>query len=235
MEIKNTSNLSITKSNFCIYGPSGSGKTYLCSTLNNVVLINAEGGELSLVGKNIDYVNVVGKNGSEKLANLKNIILELATSDYEHLYFDSLTEICSWFVEMAKTEYPDDKQTIKVWGFVLEKMTNFIRFCRDLNKNTYFVCLEKTDRDEIGRRFKLPDLSGSIAHRLPAYFDFVFNLRMIEESGEYKRVLMCIGDDSAIAKSRTTNLNKFEKADLTALINKVQGEKNVWFKCSGRT
>lgn len=227
MQIKNTSNLSIIKSNFCIYGPSGSGKTYLCSTLQNVILVSIEGGELSLIGKNVPYVSLEGNDCISKLTSLKNIIIELAKSDFDNIYFDSLTEICGLFVESAKLQYPDDKQTMKVWGYVLEKMTAFIKYCRDVNKNTFFTCLEKTEKDEIGRRFKMPDLSGSVSHKLPAYFDFVLNLRTIEKNGDYERKLMCIGDESAIAKSRSTKLNKFEDADLTALINKIQGEKNV--------
>lgn len=226
MQVKNTSNLILNKSNFCIYGQSGAGKTYLASTLQNVILVSIEGGELSLLGKQIDYVTIEGNDCNSKLMSLKNIIIELSKSNYENLYFDSLTEICGLFVESAKLQYPDDKQTMKVWGYVLEKMTIFIKFCRDLNKNTFFTCLEKTEKDEIGRRFRMPDLSGSVAHKLPAYFDFVLNLRTIEKNGEFERKLICIGDENQIAKSRSTKLQKYEEANLSMLIKKIQGEKN---------
>lgn len=222
MQIKSTKDIKPNKINALIYGESGVGKTTLGGTLPpKTLIVSLESGLMSLKNKAIDYVEIEGSTGVEKINHLKSLLSQIAKSDYDTLFIDSLTEIAQCFVEYAKNEYPDDRQTMKMYGYYNELITKFIKYTRDLNKNVFYTCLQKTDKDEVGRRFHLPDMAGSIALRSPAYFDFVFTLRVFEKDGEKIRALQTSPDGGYICKDRSGILEQFESPDLGEIINKV--------------
>jgi len=222
MEIKKTQEITASKINCLIYAQSGNGKTTLARTLKGkTLIISLESGLLSLRGSSIDYVEVDGKNGIEKIKNLKTILSEVEKTDYENIFIDSLTEISQCFAEYAKKEYPDDKQTMKMYGYVLDLMTRFIKYVRDMDKNCFFTALEKVDKDELNRRYVLPDLVGSISSKCPQYFDFVFYLKVFEKDNIKTRALTTNAQDGYVCKDRSGALEEYEPADLQAIIDKV--------------
>ena len=90
-----------------------------------------------------------------------------------------------------------------------------------MNKNVFYTCLQRDDKDDIGRVTHLPNLIGSIRESCPAMFDFVFAMRIFETEDEKKRALQTDSNDGYIAKDRSGKLNNYEPADLGAIINKV--------------
>jgi len=222
MEIKKTNDVKPTSINVLIYGASGSGKTTLAGTLQGKTLIvSLESGLLSLKGKDIDYVNIQGKTGVEKIQHLRSLLGEIEKSDYDNIFFDSLSEISQAFTEFAKREYPDDKQTMKMYGYVLDLTTKFIKYVRDMNKNCFFTALDKSSQDEVGRRFHLPDLVGSISSKAASYFDFCFYLKVFEKDSVKTRALLTDTKEGYLAKDRSGLLDEYEKPDLGLIINKV--------------
>jgi phage nucleotide-binding protein len=216
LQVSKTSEIKAKRINALVYGQSGIGKTVLLGSLTGKTLIvDLENGLLSLKGKDIDYIKV----GS--LDELKYALTAIGKSNYENICIDSLTAVSDMVFEEGKTKYPEDRQTMKLYGYQLEVMSRFIRYCRDMDKNIFFTALEKTTADEIGRRFKVPDLHGSISQKAAQYFDFVFNYQIVKIEEEEKRVLITGGHELAICKDRSGKLNKYCKPDLTEIINKV--------------
>jgi hypothetical protein len=93
-----------------------------------------------------------------------------------------------------------------------------------MNKNIFYTALEKVDKDELNRRFMLPDIVGSIAHKCPAYFDFVFNLRVFEKDNIKVRKLLTRAQDGYLCKDRSGELSEYEDANLGLIIKKVFNE-----------
>lgn len=216
MDIKKTDAIAPTQINALIFGESGVGKTTLASTLPpSTAIVSLESGLLSLRGFSIDYIEV------KTLNDLREAMSDLAEGEYKNIYIDSLSAISELFLADAKLEYPDDKQTMKMYGKLLESMTGFIKYCRDIDRNIFMTALQKTSQDEIGRRFHVPDLQGSISTKCAAYFDFVFNFQVMESNGESKRVLLTTKTDSIIAKDRSGKLDSYEEPNLTKIIEKV--------------
>lgn len=215
MEIKSTIDIKPDKFNCLVYGESGVGKTTLASTLDNCLIVSMESGLLSLKDYEVDYIEV---NSLEKL---KSVLTEAANSSYDTIFIDSLTEIAQLMVAHCKTVYPNDNQVMKVYGLYNDMITKMIKFTRDMNKNVVYTALEKVDKDNVGVRFHLPDLSGSIATKCPALFDFVFNLSVFEQDEKEVRALLTSNKNNYICKSRTRNLSEYEPANLGKVINKA--------------
>jgi len=221
MQIKSTNDIKPTRINALIFGKSGVGKTTLASTLKGTtVIISMESGLMSLRHHPIDYVEI------KCLDDLRHTLDELSKSDYDNIYIDSLSEVGQMFLDYSKLKYPDDRQTMKMYGYLLEVMTKFIKYCRDIDKNVFFTALQKTTQDDAGRRFHTPDLQGSIATKCGAFFDFVFNYQIIKKDDEMVRCLVTSGTDNTIAKDRSGVLDKFEKPDLGLIIDKVFTKEN---------
>ena len=222
MQIKSTKDIKAERINALIYGQSGAGKTTLAGTLKGkTIIISLESGLLSLRSKDVDYIEIKGEGGVSKIAKIKEALNFVSKSDYVNVYIDSLTEIAQCFVEYAKHEYPEDRQTMKMWGRYSELITAFIKYCRDMDKNVFFTALEKTTQDDVGRRFCLPELPGSIATKCPAYFDLVFNLRVIKTDEKELRVLLTSSKENYICKDRSGKLQEYVKPDLGAIMHEV--------------
>lgn len=222
MDIKKTNEIAPTKINCLIYAPSGNGKTTLLGTLEEKTLIvSLESGLLSLMGKEIDYVDIEGSDGLEKINHIRKILPEIMNSDYVNVCFDSMTEISAAFLDCAKAEFPDARQSLPRYGLYNEMMTKFIKVTRDMNKNVFYTALEKCDKDEVGRRFLLPEITGSISSKCVAYFDLVFNLQVFEKDGEKVRALLTGAKDGYVCKDRSGKLDEYEKPNLQDIINKV--------------
>jgi diadenosine tetraphosphatase ApaH/serine/threonine PP2A family protein phosphatase len=111
-----------------------------------------------------------------------------------------------------------------MFGFLKQKLSSFIRFTRDLNKNVFFTCLPKTTQDELNRRFILPDIPGSLASSIGQYFDFVFYLHMHKKDDQEIRALLTQNKDNILAKDRSGRLDMWEKPDLSLVIKKAFNE-----------
>lgn len=219
MQVKSTKDIKPTKINMLIIGESGAGKTTLAKTLTGkTIVVSLESGLLSLKDYDIDYVELEERN---KLGSLRSILEEIKKSDYENIYFDSLTEIAQCFVEDATKEYPEDSKNFKKWGLYNETFMKFLKYTRDMDKNVFYTCLQKPDKDDVGRKDFLPDIPGSISKRVGAHMDFVFYLKIFTKEGEKARALLTSSIEGYAAKDRSGKLKEYELPDLGAIIEKV--------------
>lgn len=117
-----------------VYGNAGAGKTYLCSTLPNVLIVNAESGLLTLRNHNLPYVTV---KSMQELADVYRYITESdEAKQFDTIALDSISEIA----EVCLAEYKEtEKDTRQAYMKMQNDITKIIRLFRDLNnKNVYF-------------------------------------------------------------------------------------------------
>jgi phage nucleotide-binding protein len=222
MQIKKTGQTD-QKLKCLVYAASGAGKTTLAGTLEGrTLIISAESGLLSLSSKGIDYVDIDGSNANEKVKSIYAIYGELEKGmEYDNIFVDSITEIAQIFVEFQNGIFKDRKDAMVLWGEYAKMIRGFVKKFRDLKQyNVIFTALEKVEKDEIGRRFKVPDLSGSIATQMPQFFDEVFTIRISDDG---KRMIQTDGREGYLCKDRSSKLNAFENTNLGEIFTKING------------
>lgn len=236
----NTQADKFNRESIIVYGKTGQGKTTLAQTVpGNALIVNAENGLKSLRrGKSIDVYDItVDVNGNlldrkyrfEKLIHLLHLLNEDDyKKKYQWLVFDSLTEISQCYVEYLKDKYPEKKDALNLWGEYNDGILDFIKQLRDFAPyNILLLALESYDKDEQGRRFVGIDINGTKApQRIPALFDEVYQLKIFtNESGQNKRFLITEDYENNIAKTRWGNLNQFEEANISYIVNKANSTK----------
>ena len=104
IQLTNTGDASVHYLKVLVHGPAGSGKTRLIGTIKKkTLIINAEGGLLSLRGQNIDVFTV------KSIADVREVYTYLLTdTSYEWVALDSISEIGEVVLtnEMEKTKDP---------------------------------------------------------------------------------------------------------------------------------
>ncbi len=226
MQIKNTKDV---KPSICalIAGNSGIGKTSLAKTLKGKTLIlSSEAGLLPLQNHPIDFIEIEGKDDVAKWQHFVKALSFAAKSDYDNIFIDSLTEVSDLVLAHCEKQFPEEKNAFQRWGLYTATMKKMIRYIRDIPKNTFLVTLLKIDKDEVGKRFYAPDISGKMSDKAPAFFDLVFVMKSFQKGEEEIRVLQTFSDSGYVCKDRSGNLGKFEKPDLSLILNKIGGQKN---------
>lgn len=160
---------------------------------------------------------------------------EFQNAGYQWLFVDSLTEIASRCVEDLQRKYPNKADTFKMWGDYNQIMTDIIKRFRDMPRiNVVFTCLVAVDKDDVGRRYMVPDIPGSsLKTRLPSYFDEVFYLQRQEMviGGDAEnpvtedRLVFNVKEPAGLAKDRSGKLAGQEYPHLLICRNKILASK----------
>lgn len=238
MKINNTKNFGVNTLKFLIIGESGAGKTSLALTIDEpTIIISAEAGLLPLRGKSIDVIDITTDDAGNllpkesRIARLgeayKYLLTDTAREKYRWVFIDSLTEISQNLVEQLQQEFPERKDSLVLYGENAKRLRALIKSFRDLpGYNVIFTALSATEKDENNRRFTGVSVVGSMADKMPAFFDEVLYLHAEkdEETGATKRVLVTEKSDRLMAKDRSGLLSKFEPANIKQIVNKIKGE-----------
>lgn len=146
---------------------------------------------------------------------------------YQWVFIDSLTEISARCAEHMQEKYRNEKNGFKLWGDYSQSMTDIIKAFRDLSGvNVVFTCLISIDKDEIGRRFPAPDISGSaLKSRLTSYFDEVFvmdkSLVRLPDGSEQETIVFNTRYPIGLAKDRSGKLKPEEYPNILLVKNSI--------------
>lgn len=155
---------------------------------------------------------------------------EFRQAGYRWVFLDSLTEIAARCAEDLQKKYPSKSDSFKMWGEYSQTMTDIIKTFRDLSGvNVVFTCLLAVEKDDAGRRFPVPDISGSgLKQRLTSYFDEVLVMeRLVLNVGNPEAPMMqevLVFNTKApvgLAKDRSGKLAETEYPSLLAIRNKI--------------
>lgn len=219
-----------------IYGESGSGKTTLAGTINEpTLIISAEAGLLCLSDKQIDVIDISRDDDGRLIPKesridrlgeaYKYILSDEAKKKYKWIFIDSLTEISQCLMDKLSVEYPEKSQSLVMYGENAKRMRSLVKSFRDIAEyNIVMTALSQNEKDENNQRFIGISAVGSIADKLPAFFDGVFYLHVEQnkETGEERRMLITSKTDKLMVKDRSGKLNKVEPANLSVIAEKIK-------------
>ena len=204
--------------NFLVYGEPGVGKTRLCGSADNipemrkVLMVDVEAGSMSIRETNpdVDTVRVTTWKEMQEVYDY----LYAGNHDYSTVILDSLTEIQKFNMMDIMTQRVAEREDLdpdvpgmREWGKNLEQMRRFVRAFRDLDMNTFFTALAKSDQDKrTGITTKKPSLSGKLADEVAGFLDIVIYMYVKEVDGQASRMILTGATEQFIAKDRTGRL-----------------------------
>ena len=218
-----------------VYGSPGAGKTVFAATANDdkhtspALLIDLEGGTLSIADKDIDVVRITEfKQFNEVYEYLRN------GSQYKTVIIDSLTEVQKLnmyeILQQAVATNPardPDMPRIDEWGKSVEQMRKLVRYFRDLPMHVIMTALAQEVRDERDGSITVkPALPGRLSDEVSGFLDIVSYLGVLEKSvGEERKVVRQMLTQSTgkfIAKDRSGKLDQFvEEPTVTKLLDRI--------------
>jgi hypothetical protein len=217
-----------------VFGSSGIGKTSLAKTTGEPTLvISAEAGLLSIAGADVDVFDI-SKDSSgallekdKRIARLGEVYKHLLTAEAQNrwkwIIVDSITEISQNMVEKLQVEFPDAKDTLRLYGENAKLMRALIKSFRDLpHYNVVFTALSEDDKDESNKRYIGISMVGKMSQQIAGYLDEVlFYFIRKDDAGNETRLLLTQPVEGIIAKDRSGKLSKFEEPNLAAIAKKI--------------
>lgn len=202
-----------------IMGESGVGKTKLAGTVPTPLILNAEGGLLSLANENIDSVDITTV---EDVMEVYTFLTESKDAKkYETIVLDSVSEIAEVYLNTLKKQYTDARQA---YGQLATDMTEMIRAFRDIkNKHVYFISKAGKVENDIGVSEVKPIMPGkNLTNGLPFFFDLVLGLKIgkLEDKSTY-RYLQTGSSIDMKCKDRSGILEEIEEPDLGKIFTKI--------------
>ncbi|MCP4049889.1 MAG: ATP-binding protein [bacterium] len=199
VKIINSSQIKTKKNlNVIIYGAPGVGKTSFCASAPKPLIIDLEGGTLSIMDRNVDIVE------AKTVFNVKEAIDYAVSNNYKTIVFDSLTRFSELLIESITSADKKTKPQVQHWGDLVSKIKKMIWELQGKDINTIFTCLEKESNND-DSLIKRPSLTGQLAQAIPAIVD-VTGYLYVTQTGE--RLLSINPTDKWYAKHRTTLPNR---------------------------
>lgn len=223
--------------NGLVYGEFGSGKTrfagssVMVPSMRDVLVIDIEAGTLTLRNTYPDC-KTIHVTTWEKMQEVYDE-LHAGNHNYGTVIIDSLTE-AQW-LNMDKvmreliSEHPDrdhDIAGLQEWQKNQTQIKKYIRAFRDLPLTTITTALMKEDKNkQNGKVTKRPDLPGKLAAQVPALYDEVFFLYVLDIEGVPMRHLLTGSTENIVAKDRSGRLPLvMQNPTMTDVYEKMFGE-----------
>ncbi len=209
-----------------IYGEPGTGKTPIAHTSPAPRLIlDAESGSRFIVpeigkvtwnpltepipegaGETWDTCVVPTTSWAAFKAALE--ALKSGDHPFRSLVLDSITEIQKRCKDSLEETARNNEMTERLWGTLLSEMERAIRGCRDMVTNSGLQCVVLLALLDDQKSMRRPLIQGKLQRSLPSIPDTMAHLYAAIDptTGERYTALQLQGDDTAVAKDRTTNL-----------------------------
>lgn len=152
-----------------VHGPSGAGKTRFASTWPNAIILDIEGGTMSI--DKDKAVDIVAKD-QITIASLPEYIEWLGSKEadqYETVVLDSLTELQSQFLNEKLKTVPDPRMAYGQWQAYLRSIMQELF---NLKKHVVLIARSKMGEDIEGAEKLFPELSPSAFSVVPALVDY---------------------------------------------------------------
>jgi len=220
LTLQNTKNDKETFINFIVYGESGVGKTSLAKQFpsEDVLVISAEDGLLSIKDHSVDYVNV------KSLEDVKEVITTIVKPKHKYIFIDSITELSQnhylYLVSKYQKIAKEKDKELAVYNQILWKdfgddFSVVFKELRRLKKTVFALALEKEKENAIGQKIFMPDIYGKTAERIIAWFDECFRMFIKDD----KRVFLTDKTEKSWAKDRSDKLEQIMIADAYKAFN----------------
>jgi len=221
INLKSTSAIASEGVNILVYGLAGSGKTSLIKTMQDVIVLSAEGGLLSISDSDIPYIEI---NSIDDLKEAYSWLIDSEdAAKFKTIAIDSISEVAEVCLSHEKAISKDGRAA---YGNMQDEMAQIIRAFRDIpNRNVFMTAKCEKAQDEMGRLLYSPSMPGNKSgQQLPYFFDEVLALRVEKDAdGNTQRALMCDSDGVWAAKDRSGILDSWESPDLGEIIKKIGG------------
>ena len=161
-----------------IGGAPGSGKTVFGSTSIEPLVVDCEGGLMSIADRRVPYAEI---NTTLELQQLLTHLDQDEKTQKEMLGFapetiviDTIDEVQKMFERERMRETGKDALTMQDYGWLKDRMLDTIRSYRNLNANVIFLVHLKDSIDEESGTVSIkPGLKGAVADEIAAYMDIV--------------------------------------------------------------
>lgn len=213
-----------------VYGQGGIGKTTFASTAPKPLLADIENGSkyFGLRGIKIDVALIENWNDIEQFyLHVKN------HPEYETVVVDPIGELMERLkVHLIKTKEKkwvqyDGSLTMAGWGEMKDRIRNFVKSIKDLNRHMIIVA-HVEEKDDEGRLVKRPKIMTKFSEELIAMVDVVGFMEIVRQQGDGsemidKRIIRVQPSDKYESKDRTGQLGGIIEPDFTKIINACQG------------
>lgn len=206
-----------------VYGSAGSGKTTLCGTAPSPLIISAEAGLLSLRGKRIPVITVVGiQDVWDALTWVQN---SGAKQGIQTVCLDSISEIVEKVLDTEKKRSRDPRMA---YGDMASISIGLVKAFRDLKGFHVLVTAKQTSNTDpvTGVDKATPTAPGQqVGPALPYLFDLVMHAYADKDaSGVPYHALRTHASFNVEAKDRSGCLDEIEYPDVNNIINKIQAK-----------
>lgn len=215
-----------------VVGPSGVGKTFLAGTLDgNTLIASAESGLLCLKKLPKEVRDRIQVWEISTMEDLKKFFIYCMTDEckkkYQNLFIDSTTEIGDKLLMELKSDpkLGAENMMLKMYGKFNDDFTKFIKALRDMQPyNVWFTCLNKYVADGVEQREEFNFPGAKVKDNIKSWFDVVLKYEVFEKDEKQYRKLVSDMAINPLAKDRSGKLDKYEEANLGAIMHKILGE-----------
>lgn len=231
MKIHNTSDSSVKPSVLMlVYGQGGVGKTTFSATAPKPIIADCENGSkyFGLRGIKVDVAEI------SNWGDIQEFYKFVKESPHETIVVDPIGELMEklkiHIVNSKEKKYVqyDGSLTMAGWGEMKDRMRQFVKAIRDLNKHMILVA-HVEEKDDENKLVKRPKIMTKMSEELIALVDVVGFMEMAKginpQTGETedKRVIRVQPSDKYESKDRTGQLGAIIEPDFTKIINACQG------------
>lgn len=208
-----------------VYANPGVGKTALVKTLppEQTVILNTEKRLGCLKNVNPPIATVTVDTFEEFEGALKWIKSVSRDKGWKYLFTDSISDTGETRLSELKIKYPNRKDSMPMFGELLEDMTRVCKFQRDMtDMSCILIGQPGKDKDFEGRTITGVDMAGKISQHLARFYDEVLALKFVmDANGNRARWLVTQDHDGWYAKDGSGTLDMFEPPDLMHILNKI--------------